>query len=148
LATIHLQKTLAAPIDRVFELLTDHAGYTEFRGFSEAGLLQEGPEDRNGVGAIRRLSIRGLRFDEEITAFERPTRMDYLIREVNLPVVHERGTIRLTAQGDATAIDWRSTFSVTTPIVGGALAAVLAVSLKRGFARLLDDIEAAARDAG
>ena len=34
MARIDLDKSLTAPIDEVFELLTDHAGYTRFRGFS------------------------------------------------------------------------------------------------------------------
>jgi uncharacterized protein YndB with AHSA1/START domain len=140
-AQIDLDKTLAAPIDEVFELLSDHAGYTRFRGFSTAELLREGTKERNGVGALRLLAVRPLRFEEEITAFERPTRMDYLIRKVNLPIEHEGGTIELSPAGGGTRVVWRSTFHVNVPLAGGALGATLAVALRRGFIRLLDDID-------
>jgi hypothetical protein len=143
MAQINLDKTLAARIDDVFELLSDHAGYIRFRGFNGAELVREGEGDPNGIGALRRLSTSGLTFDEEITAFERPTRMDYLIRKVNIPLRHDGGSIRLKPAGDGTRVDWRSTFTVPIPVLGGAIAGVLAVAIKRGFVRLLEDIEEA-----
>ena len=141
MARIALEKTLDAPIDEVFELLSDHAGYTRFRGFSRAEMVREGDPDSNGLGAVRRLSASGLTFDEEITAFERPTRMDYLIRKVNVPLRHDGGSIRLTPAGERTHVDWRSSFTMAIPLVGGAAAALFAVGIRRGFVRLLDDIE-------
>jgi uncharacterized protein YndB with AHSA1/START domain len=140
-AQIDLDKTLTAPIDEVFALLSDHAGYTRFRGFSTAELVREGAEDRNGVGALRRLVVRPLRFEEEITAFERPTRMDYVIRKVNIPLDHDGGSITLSPAASGTRVLWRSTFTVPVPVVGGALGAILAVSIKRGFVRLLEDVD-------
>ena len=145
MAKIDLDKTLAAPIDEVFELLSDHAGYTRFRGFSTAEMVREGTEERNGVGALRRLVVRPLRFEEEITAFERPTRMDYVIRRVNIPLRHEGGTIELSEAAGGTRVRWRSVFTVPVPVAGPALAAPLALAIRRGFVRLLDDIERLAR---
>ncbi len=141
MATIDLDKTLAAPIDEVFELLSDHAAYTQFRGIRKAALQREGASERNGVGAMRALAFGPIRFEEEITAFERPTRMDYVIRKVNLPLDHDGGTIALSEAGSGTRVRWRSTFSVTLPVVGGALGAILAAIFRRGFIRLLDDID-------
>jgi uncharacterized protein YndB with AHSA1/START domain len=145
MARIELDKTLAAPIDEVFELLSDHAGYTRFRGFSHAELVRPGESEPNGVGALRRLATSGLRFEEEITAFERPTRMDYVIRKVNVPLKHDGGSIRLEPSGEGTRVHWTSTFTMPIPVVGGPMAAATAVAIKRGFGRLLDDIERQAR---
>ena len=141
MARIDLDKTLAAPPDEVFELLSDHAGYTRFRGFNTAELMREGTGDPNGVGALRALAVWPLRFEEEITAFERPTRMDYVIRKVNIPLDHDGGTIALSPAGSGTRVLWRSTFTVPVPVVGGALGAILAVLIRRGFVRLLDDVD-------
>jgi hypothetical protein len=141
MARIDLDKTLAAPIDDVFELLSDHAGYTRFRGIRKAALLREGVSERNGIGALRALAAGPIRFEEEITAFERPTRMDYVIRKVNVPLEHEGGTIALSAAGTGTRVRWRSTFSITVPVVGGVLGAILAAIFRRGFISLLDDID-------
>ncbi len=141
MARIELDKTLTAPIDEAFELLSDHASYTRFRGFSRAELIREGAEEQNGVGALRRLVAGPLRFTEEITAFERPTRMGYLIREVNLPLDHDGGMITLVPDGAGTRVHWTSVFTMPVPVVGGATAAGLAVALRQGFIRLLDDID-------
>ena len=141
MARIVVDKTLTAPIDDVFGLLSDHAGYTRFRGFTKAELVREGTPDRNGVGALRRLVAGPLRFTEEITAFERPARMDYLIREVNLPLEHDGGSIELAPDGAGTRVHWISVFTMPVPVVGGATAAGLAVALRQGFIRLLDDVD-------
>ncbi len=141
MARIDLDKSLTAPIDEVFELLTDHASYTRFRGFKTAELLREGTPDRNGVGALRRLVAGPLSFTEEITAFERPTRMDYVIREVNIPLEHDGGSIVLLQDGGGTRVHWTSVFTMPIPVVGGATGAGLAVAIRRGFVRLLDDID-------
>ena len=148
MARIDLDKTLAAPIDDVFELLSDHAGYTRFRGFTHAELVREGTGDPNGVGALRRLASGGLRFEEEITAFERPTRMDYVIRKVNVPLKHDGGNIHLEPAGNGTRVRWTSSFTMPIPLVGAPIAAVFAVAIRRGFVRLLDDIERLASGGG
>lgn len=141
MAEIYLAKRLEAPIETVFEGLSDHAGYIRFRGFTTAELMREGELERNGVGALRKLATGPLRFIEAITVFERPTRMDYVIREVNIPLEHQGGTILLSAAGGATEIRWRSTFTMPLPVIGRPLAGLTAAALKRGFSRLLDDIE-------
>ena len=141
MAEIYLAKRLETPIETVFEGLSDHAGYIRFRGFTTAELVRDGELERNGVGALRKLAAGPLRFIEEITVFERPTRMDYVIREVSIPLEHEGGTILLSAAGGATEIRWRSTFTMPLPVIGAPLADLTAAVLKRGFSRLLDDIE-------
>jgi hypothetical protein len=141
MAGIDLDKTLAAPIDDVFELLSDHAGYTRFRGISKAALVREGTNERNGVGALRAIASGPISFEEEITVFERPTRMDYLIRKVNLPLHHDGGSIELSQAGSGTRVLWRSNFTMPVPLVGGALGAMFAAIFRRAFIRLLDDID-------
>lgn len=141
MAGIRLERTLAAPIEGVFELLSDHAGYTRFRGITDARLVREGESERNGRGAIRSIATGPIRFDEEITAFVRPTRMDYVIRSANVPLAHDGGTIRLQADGAATRVLWISTFTATVPALKRAVGAAMAAAIKRGFVRMLDDTE-------
>lgn len=139
--TVRTERTIEAPIGDVFELLTDHANYKQFSGISDSELLREGEADRNGVGAMRRVTVGPIRFEEEITAFERPARMGYLIRKVNVPLEHEGGTIRLEAIDDATRVVWESTFRFTTPGIGGLIGVVGAPSTKLGFDRVLRDVD-------
>jgi hypothetical protein len=147
MATIRLEKTVAAPIDYVFELLSDHGNYTRFRGVRSSEVVREGVPAPNGLGAIRRIALGPIVFEEEITAFEPPTRMDYLIREVNLPLDHRGGTITLSSAGNATQVLWISEFETPIRLIGGAVGATGAALLKRGFGSMLDQIERSHRAA-
>jgi hypothetical protein len=147
MARIEIQRTLAAPLEAVFELVTDHPGYTRFPGVTSAKLLREGETEPNGLGALREIALGPVRFVEEITAFERPTRMDYLIKRVNLPLDHEGGTITFAAVPEGTAVTWISTFTMPVPLVGRPLGAAGALALRRGFNSLLSETERLASSA-
>jgi uncharacterized protein YndB with AHSA1/START domain len=139
--TVRVERTIEAPIEDVFDLLTDHANYDRFPGITDSELVREGSPERNGLGALRRIAAGPIRFEEEITAFERPRRMDYLIREVNLPLEHEGGTIVLEESDEGTRAAWTSTFRITITGVGAVFAAAGALVIRRSFARILRDTE-------
>ena len=140
--TVRVERTLKAPIERAFDLLTDHANYKQFRAVDDSKLVRIGNGERNGVGAIRWVRINLLRFEEEITEFDRPTRMSYFIRKVNLPFEHGGGTIELSPAGEGTRAVWTSTFRVPIPVLGGAVErAVWVPALSRGFRRVLEDVD-------
>jgi uncharacterized protein YndB with AHSA1/START domain len=139
--SVHVTRTIPAPPDEVFDRLADHANYDRFRAIHGSELVREGDPAPNGLGALRRIKVRPLVFEEEITAYERPTRLDYLIVKLNVPFKHDGGSIMLTPEGHATRVDWRSSFSVPVPVVGGAQELVWQPVLARGFRRVLQDVE-------
>jgi uncharacterized protein YndB with AHSA1/START domain len=139
--TVHVTRTIPAPAEAVFDLLADHAHYDRFRGINGSELVREGDPPPNGVGALRRVKVRPLSFDEEITAYDRPTRLDYLIVKLNVPFEHHGGSITLAPEGDATRVEWESSFTVPTPLVGGLQELVWQPVLTRGFRRVLEDVE-------
>ena len=145
---IDLTQTLAAPIDACFAILADHEGYARFRGISRAELIEFGEPDPNGLGAVRRLASGRLWFDEEITAYEPPRRLDYLIKGTNLPITHRGGSIHLEQLGAVTHVRWISDFTATGAL-RTAKGVVLATALRRGFVKMLEDTErlAQSRDA-
>jgi uncharacterized protein YndB with AHSA1/START domain len=139
--TIHVTRTIPAPAEEVFDRLADHANYDRFRGIRGSELVREGTPAPNGVGALRRIKVPPLTFDEEITAYDRPTRLAYLIVKLNIPFQHDGGSITLRPEGEATHVDWRSSFSVPTPLVGPIEELVWQPLLTRGFRRVLEDVE-------
>ena len=139
--SVHVTRTIPASAEDVFDLLADHANYDRFRPINGSKLLREGDPAPNGVGALREVKVRPLTFEEEITAYERPTRLDYLIVKLNVPFEHHGGSIRLTSEGDATHVDWRSSYTIPTPLIGGLEEAVFLPLLNRGFRRVLEDVE-------
>ena len=139
--SVRVERTIEAPIERVFDLLSDHAGYHRFRGITGSAVVREGEPPPNGLGALRRIDVGMLHFEEEITAFEPPARMDYLIVKVNLPFEHEGGSIRLEQTTEGTHVVWTSSFWITVPVLGGLAAAVFAMRLSSGFNRVLEDVD-------
>ena len=138
--TVRVERSIAAPADAVFELLTDHAGYVRFRGVRSAELVREGDAEPNRAGAMRRIVVGPIRFDEEITAFERPRRMDYVIRETNVPFDHEGGTIAVDRDERRSHVVWTSTFRVPTR-GERAFTAIAAFAARQGFERMLADVD-------
>jgi len=139
--TVRVERTIRAPIERVFDLLSDHAGYTRFRGITGAELLREGEPAPNGLGALRKVDVGPIKFEEEITAFEPPTRMDYLILKVNIPLEHEGASLRFESAPEGTVVVWTSTFGMRVPLAGGLAAAAFGWRLRRGFIRVLGDVD-------
>jgi uncharacterized protein YndB with AHSA1/START domain len=136
---IRLEADLDAPVEGVFEVMADHARYDRFRPIASAELLREGDEHLNGVGAVRRLRAKFIQFDEEITAYEPPSRLDYLIVNVNIPLQHDGGSIRFEPSGTGTHVLWTSTFRITVPLLGSPLGAAAEVALRRSFGQMLED---------
>jgi uncharacterized protein YndB with AHSA1/START domain len=139
--SIHVSRTIPAPPEAVFDRLADHANYERFRGIHASRLLREGEPAPNGVGALREIKVRPLTFHEEITAYERPTRLEYLIVKLNIPFEHHGGSITLTPEGEGTHVDWRSNYTVPTPVIGGPEELIWQPILARGFGRVLEDVE-------
>ena len=143
MARIVGDKTLTAPVEHVFELLSDHGAYADnFRGITRSEVTREGTEENNGLGAVRAIASGPIRFEEEITAFERPNRMDYLIVKVNAPVEHQGGSIRLEPRGDGTHVLWTSEFTSTLRVGARAYEAVMTRIFARGFSMMLNRVQA------
>jgi hypothetical protein len=139
--SIHVTRTIPASPVEVFDVLADHANYDRFRAISGSELLEEGDPPPNGLGALRRIKVWPVTFEEEITAFERPARLDYLIIRLNLPFEHHGGSIRLSAENGGTHVDWRSSYTIPIPLIGRLQERVWELLLNRGFRRVLEDVE-------
>jgi uncharacterized protein YndB with AHSA1/START domain len=137
--SIRVERRLDAPPEAIFEIVTDHARYDRFDGVRRSELVEPGDPDPNGLGAVRWIWLGPLRFEEEVTAFEPPRRLDYLIRDIRaLPFRHEGGSIRLTPDDAGTHAVWTSSFEVPVPLVGSAIDRIFSARLERGFAHVLE----------
>jgi uncharacterized protein YndB with AHSA1/START domain len=116
---IHVERVIDKDINAVFELLADHGGYSQFSGIKMAKLLEPGKTEKNGLGALRHIDLGSVKFDERITCFERPNRLDYKIEASSpLPFKHEIGTITLQEVNGGTKVIWISKGTITIPILG------------------------------
>lgn len=124
MATFTLVRTIAAPIDTVFEVLSDHRGYARITPLRSSTLEREGSGDPNGVGAIRVLKLAGPPIREEVTAFERPTLLSYRALS-GVPAKSHSGTVRLAAEGDRTRLEWDVNSTPRLPLPDGVWAAAV-----------------------
>ena len=126
---------MAAPVETVFDVLTDHRGYAAITPLRKSVLEREGEPAPNGVGSIRVLSAVGPPLREETIAYEEPNRFSYTLLS-GLPVRDHVGTVELRPQGEGTAVTYAVRTTATLPLVGGAVVA----AVKLGVRQLLDGI--------
>jgi uncharacterized protein YndB with AHSA1/START domain len=141
MASFTIKRQISAPPERVFDLLTDHRGYTELTPVRKVEMEREGSPDPNGVGAIRVLTLVGPPLREEVIEFERPTKFAYKLLS-GLPVRDHVGTVRLEAADGGTLMVYDIDTTPTIPVVGGAVVPALRLSVGRLVAGLAKAAEA------
>jgi uncharacterized protein YndB with AHSA1/START domain len=134
-ASFTYERQVSAPVETVFEVLTDHRRYSEITPLRKSVLEREGEPAPNGVGAIRKLSAIGPPLLEETIAYEAPRRFSYKLLS-GLPLRDHVGTVELTPQGGGTRVVYAVRTTPTVPLVGGAVVAVV----KQGIKALLSGI--------
>ena len=139
--TIDIRLNVRAPVEKVWRVLSDHEGYADYKGVSQAKLLVKGHTEKNGLGAVRLIKARGVRFIEEIVSFDPPKRFEYIVRRCNLPLKHELGSIELNTWGGETEIHWVSKYEVPLPLIGEMMAKIFQPITSRRFLRLLEQMK-------
>jgi uncharacterized protein YndB with AHSA1/START domain len=136
-ASFTLVREIRASPEVVFDVLTDHRGYTGLTPLRRAELEREGDPAPNGVGAIRVLSLVGPPMREEVVAYRRPSRFSYKVLS-GLPVRDHLGTVELTPDGEGTRVVYAVRTTPTVPLVGAAVVAVI----RRAIGQLLGSVAA------
>jgi uncharacterized protein YndB with AHSA1/START domain len=128
-----LTRTTTAPIETVFDSLTNHRGIADYVwAVRRSTLDREGVPAPNGVGAVRRIEAVGPTIVEEIIDYQRPTRYAYKMLS-GAPVRDHVGTVELREAGAGTEVSWHLR---STPKIAG-LDWLLSPVLKRVIGELL-----------
>jgi uncharacterized protein YndB with AHSA1/START domain len=128
-ASFTFNREIAAPPETVFEVLTDHAKYSELTPLRKSVLEREGEPTPNGVGAIRKLTAVGPALREEVIAYESPSRFSYTLLS-GLPVRDHVGTVELTPNGGGTKMVYAVKTQPTVPVVGAVVVAAVKQAIK------------------
>jgi uncharacterized protein YndB with AHSA1/START domain len=133
---IHLERTIDAPVEQVFDWLADPPN------LAAAPLALRGRYAKDssapGAGAVREVTAVGTWFREEITAYDRPRSYSYLIVRSFPPFNHEGGTLTFTASGDGTRVDWLTNYTHPARAGGKLLEALTSRVLRSSFGAILD----------
>ena len=112
-ASYEVSAQSAAPPERVWTLLADATSWQRWAGpmVLASWWEREGDPPPGGVGAVRRLGMRGASSREEIVAYDPPRHLAYvwptrIIRDY-------RADVRLAPEGTGTRIVWGGSFTPT-----------------------------------
>lgn len=118
MVTLQVERTIAAPPERVFAWLADPANLIVAPMVLRTGWAKDSAAP--GLGAIRDVVATGMWFREEITAYDPPHSYSYRIMRAVPAFKGHAGTLTFTPSGGGTHVDW--TISYTHPIRGGGTA--------------------------
>jgi uncharacterized protein YndB with AHSA1/START domain len=124
------ETTVAAPIDTVWDKLSDHVGMSQWGAGLTVTMDRVGAPDPNGVGAVRRIDTPGPGPDivEEVVSFEVPHVLGYKALS-GTPFPGYTGEVRLTPADAGTHISYTVSTTASFPLVKAPLAVLCRVLL-------------------
>lgn len=144
MASFTLRRSIAAPIEVVFDVLTDHRGTAKISVFRSSTLEREGEPPPNGVGAIRVLRLAGPPVREQVTAFDRPTLFAYKLLS-GMPAKSHTATVELMPQGTHTALSYQVDSAPKLPMPASAWLAIVRPGINHLLNGIVKEAERQAR---
>ncbi|MBI3171792.1 MAG: SRPBCC family protein, partial [Hydrocarboniphaga effusa] len=93
----------------------------------------------NGLGSVREIRSSGFTFEETITAFDPPQRIEYRITRGG-PIKNHLGRLLFSEVPGGTQLDYTIEFNPRLRLTGGLIASILCASWHRGVQRTIDDL--------
>jgi Polyketide cyclase / dehydrase and lipid transport len=113
----------------VFDVATDHRGYSDISSVRSAELEREGDPPPNGVGAIRSLKTVGPPIREEVVAYEPPSRFAYKLLS-GAPLRDHLGTLELSESPVGTRVTYTVQTTPTLPLLKRVTMAIARQSIR------------------
>jgi uncharacterized protein YndB with AHSA1/START domain len=142
--TFTLEKTVAAPPSTVFEVLTDHRGYSAISPIRSSTIEREGDPAPNGVGAIRVMKTLGPPIREEVVEYVPGERFAYKLLS-GAPLRDHVGTVVLTEHTGGTHVSYSIDTTPTIPVIGRAAMPIVKMSVRQLFDGVATEAERRAR---
>jgi len=147
MSSFTLERSVVAPPEVIFDVLTDHRGYADITPARSAELEREGVPAPNGVGAIRVLRLVGPPLREEVLAYDPPHRFSYRLLS-GAPVRDHVGTVKLTPEGDGTRVTYAVRTIPTVPVGGSVVVMGAKLAIKQLFNGIVAESERRAASGG
>lgn len=119
-----LVRRIDAPVEVVWDLLTDHAAYDQWTPVPTARLETPGDDDPRGVGAVRFLGAGSLGMREQVVAHVPNEHLAYGIIS-GLPVRDHRADVWLEDGGGWTSLVYEGRFESAVPGGGPVIGLVM-----------------------
>jgi uncharacterized protein YndB with AHSA1/START domain len=118
--THHVERTvsIAAPIDRVWNIVADHRGMPKWFPLETVTLEREGWPLPNGVGAERVMRGPKTNLREQVVEWNAPSSLDYRLLE-GAPISCHHGRVDLKPVAGGTELTWKIRYRAKIPGTSG-----------------------------
>ena len=142
LTHIRMQQTFNAPVDTIFDILSDHAQFGDIISANIKRVVDSRTENINGLGSVRRITLVPTQsFEETITDFEPNALIEYKITKGS-PLKNHKGTLRFTEENGKTHLDYQIQFEprLPIPLFGTGLKLALERAISGGLRKLANSL--------
>ena len=134
--SIEIVQSFDAPVDVVFDILSDHANLgriwpAKFRVLKAS----DDKTEPNGVGAVREVKIGPVRLEETVQRFRRNEYLEYSITSGPLIADH-RGYMRFWEDGGKSYLAYRIDVQLALPLVSPIVQALMEPAFRQGLEKL------------
>ncbi len=140
---IDVQVEVAAPAERMFAVLAEHESMWRWSpGIKSVELDPPGPDDRNGIGAVRRIQLvaGGVVLREEVVGWLPPHWYEYRVIG-RAPIRDHLGRVEVTPLGDDRCkARWRIEFRSRVPGLGP----LIRIGFRAAIKQMLDNAKSLA----
>jgi uncharacterized protein YndB with AHSA1/START domain len=143
MATVHETYDFDVPVERLYEYFAEHANLKTLFGI-DVERIKEGDTEPNGVGSVRKLSVKGLMpFEETVTEAIPNERIEYRVTK-GTPLRNHLGVMVFSSTGTGGShLDYTITFDALVPGLDRVIAAGLTRSVRRGLPKAARDLHSA-----
>jgi uncharacterized membrane protein len=129
---ITMKQDFNAPLNQVFETLSDHATFGKICGINMTRVI-DGSDGANGLGSVRKINIGLLpSFEETITDFIPNEYIQYKISKGS-PIKNHVGELRFTEDGGKTTLNYTIELESKIPFTTGLIKAGLEKGISGGL---------------
>lgn len=121
MASVHMTQEFNAPIEIIFDYLSDHNNFGKLLGANITRIKDASEANPNGLGSVRSIKLGIEILQETIVTFDAPRVIEYKISN-NVPVNYHLGRLEFTSLDDHKtllnySIELESKFSFLDPLV-------------------------------
>jgi hypothetical protein len=131
---IQIYQEFDAAVEQVWEAFNDHANFGKIMGQKIQRIIDStDPDNINGIGSVRALSLPLLPFEETIVKSEKPVIIEYKISK-GTPLDHHYGKMQFTSlNGGRSAIHYNIELGSKIPLLGGFVKNALEKGIASGL---------------
>ncbi|HVT34719.1 MAG TPA: SRPBCC family protein [Nevskiaceae bacterium] len=136
---VRIEEDFAAPREKIFAFLTEPSKLTKVWA-CRFERTRDGEGEPNGVGSIRRIKVAGVAFEETVTAYQRPSLIEYVKTTGDATKGH-KGRMEFTDLPDGgTHLVYTMSFEPRVALAGRVFAGLLKARWNKGVVNILPNL--------